>query len=383
MEQALVRFGRFVNDVEGQNKGDKYIQLAKFLLDCRGAASGGSQYDQSYAPVTQQYEAVGHAVRAVYCYSAMADVAMETHDPDYTSAIQSIWNNLINKKYYVTGGVGSGETSEGFGKDYSLPNNAYCESCSGCGELFFQYKMNLAYHDAKYADLYEDTLYNAILGDVDLDAKNFTYTNPLDSDRATLPLAQLPLLRRKLPPHSPHAAHLDVRQIPRRPLRQPLRRQHRQHQKHRRHRCGDDPNHRLPVERQRRPHRQSRRREKPSHSKSACPDRDVSTLYATSPQRRRPQRLTVNGEPITPDVDNGYAVISRTWKAGDKVTFILPLKPQRITASDKISADAHRVALRYGPLLYNIESADQNVDLPLADNSPLTDRMVAPPSSAA
>ena len=142
------------------------MALAKFLLDCR---KGGSEYDQSHLPVQQQYEAVGHAVRAVYTYSGMADVAVETHDVDYQSAVKSLWDNIVHKKYYLTGGVGSGETSEGFGPDYSLRNNAYCEACSSCGEIFFQWKLHLAYHDAQYADLYEQTLYNALFGAMDLD----------------------------------------------------------------------------------------------------------------------------------------------------------------------------------------------------------------------
>ena len=129
MEMALVRFGRFVNDMEGGGKGDRYIALAKFLMDSR---HGGNKYSQSHVHVQQQYEAVGHAVRAVYLYSAMSDIAAETKDPDYQSAVMSLWDNLVNKKYYVTGGVGSGETSEGFGPNYSLRHNAYCESCSSC-----------------------------------------------------------------------------------------------------------------------------------------------------------------------------------------------------------------------------------------------------------
>src|SRR5205085_8570624 len=139
----------------------------------------GGEYDQSQAPVTHQYEAVGHAVRAVYCYSGMADIAMETGDRDYQSAVKSIWDNLVNKKYYVTGGVGSGETSEGFGPDYSLRNNAYGGSCFSWGESFFQWKLKLLYHDAKYADLYEQTMYKAVLGGTDLQGKKFDYTNPL------------------------------------------------------------------------------------------------------------------------------------------------------------------------------------------------------------
>ncbi len=191
MEQALVRFGRFVNDMEGGGQGTKYVELAKFLLDGRYNAARNDrerqEYDQSHLPVIQQYEAVGHAVRAVYNYSGMADVAVETHDPDYQSAVKSLWDNLVNKKYYVTGGVGSGETSEGFGPNYSLRNGAYCESCSSCGAIFFQWKLNLAYHDAKYADLYEETMYNALLGSTDLAGKNFYYTNPLDANVGRAP----------------------------------------------------------------------------------------------------------------------------------------------------------------------------------------------------
>jgi hypothetical protein len=107
MEQALVRFGRFVNEMEGGDRGRTYIQLAKFLLDSR---KGGTEYDQSHLPVVQQYEAAGHAVRAVYTYSGMADVALETRDVDYQSAVMSLWDNIVNRKYYLTGGVGSGES---------------------------------------------------------------------------------------------------------------------------------------------------------------------------------------------------------------------------------------------------------------------------------
>ena len=190
LEMALVRLGKFVDADEGAGKGRKYVDLAGFLLDCRGAPGTpgrGEQYDQSHLPVTRQYEAVGHAVRASYLYSGMAAVAMETGNIDLQSAALSIWENIVNKRYYVTGGIGSGETSEGFGPNYSLPNNAYCESCSNCGELFFQHKMNAIYRDARFADLDEETYYNAILGDLDLEANNFTYTNALDSSEKRYP----------------------------------------------------------------------------------------------------------------------------------------------------------------------------------------------------
>ena len=178
LEMSLVRLADYVTDLGGPNHGREYLALAKFLLDAR---RNGSEYDQSHVPVVQQYEAVGHAVRAVYSYTGMAEVALATGDPDYLSAVSALNDNIVNRKYYVTGGVGSGETSEGFGKDYSLPNNAYCESCSGCGEMYFQHAQQRIWQDAAHADLLEETLYNAVLGSVDLAGQNFTYTNELDS----------------------------------------------------------------------------------------------------------------------------------------------------------------------------------------------------------
>ena len=186
MEQALVRFGRFVNEVEGGTaRASATSTLAKFLLDCR---EGRNRVRPEPLPVVQQYEAVGHAVRAVYTYSGMADVAVETHDADYQSAVKSLWDNIVHRKYYLTGGVGSGETSEGFGPNYSLRNNSYCEACSSCGEIFFQWKLHLAYHDAKYADLYEQTLYNAParLARSRRDRRSTT-TNPLDANAQRTP----------------------------------------------------------------------------------------------------------------------------------------------------------------------------------------------------
>ena len=368
LEQVLVRLARFIEAKDGPGQGRKYVELAKFLLDCR---KNGSEYDQSHLPVTRQYEAVGHAVRAVYCYSGMAGVAMETGDVDYESAVQSLWNSIVNKKYYVTGGVGSGETSEGFGRDFSLPNNAYCESCADCGEVFFQHKMQMEWQDARYADLYEDTLYNAILGSVDLDGKNYTYTNPLDSQQ-----------RRYLW----HVCPCCVGNIPRTLLSLPewiyaksadslyvnlfvgssvtvdqfaggsvLMVQ-----------TTDYPwsgNVSITVN----PAKSSR-----FTVKIRVPNRAVSQLYTATPNCDGITSLAVNGAPLTPVVQNGYAAITRDWKTGDKINLVLPMKVQRIKASTHIAADAGRVALRYGPLLYNLESVDQNLNAVLPPDSALS-----------
>jgi hypothetical protein len=364
MEQALVRFGRFVNDMEGGGRGDSYIRLAKFLLDCR---RDGSEYDQSHVPVQQQYEAVGHAVRATYSYSGMADVAAETHDVDYQSAVMSLWDNMVNRKYYVTGGIGSGESSEGFGPNYSLRNTAYCESCSSCGLIFFQYKMNLAYHDAKYADLYEETMYNALLGSMDLEAKNFYYDNPLVGGRPRYPWHVCPCCVGNIPrtllmiPTWTYVkgkdglyvnlflgSTINVEKV-----------------------AGTD------VE-------MVQKTDYPWSGKIAItvnpkesrqftiyvrvPNRTTSKLYAPTPTVEGLKAISVNGQTATPKVQNGYAAITRKWSKGDTIDLVLPMEAQRIKADERIIADGGRVALRYGPLIYNVEQADQsNIDQRIGD----------------
>ena len=366
MEQALVRFGRFVNDEEGKNsqgigRGDSYIALARFLLDSR---RGGEEYDQSHLPPIQQYEAVGHAVRATYFYSGMADIAAETGDIDYQSAVASLWDNMVNKKYYVTGGIGSGETSEGFGPNYSLRNGAYCESCSSCGLIFFQYKLNLAYHDAKYADLYEQTMYNALLGGVALDGESFCYTNPLVNTERTLW----------------HVCPCCVSNIPRTLLMMPT-------WTYAKDRDGLYVNmfvgSRMKLEKVAGTDIEMVQKTdypwngavaitvNPAESKTftirvRIPNRTTSDLYVATPEVSGLKSLRVNGEAVTPVIDKGYAVITRQWAKGDRIELDLPMAPQRIRADDRIEANRGRMAIAYGPLVYNVETADQaNIEQPL------------------
>ena len=379
MEQALVRFGRFVNEVEPQRSGggpdsslrgpgDRYIHLAKFLLDCR---QNGSEYDQSHVPVVQQYEAVGHAVRAMYTYSGMADVAVETHDVDYQSAVKSLWDNVVHRKYYLTGGVGSGESSEGFGPNYSLRNNAYCETCSSCGEVFFQWKLHLAYHDAQYADLYEETIYNALVGSLDLDGRNYYYDNPLDARVNRYPWHSVPCCVGNLPRtvlmlptwmYSKSSDGLNVNLF-----------------------AGS----RVQVEGVAGTHVEMTQTTdypfdgrvaitvNPAARKSftirlRVPNRDVSSLYSSTPSVKGFTSLSINEQRITPKIVNGYAEVTRTWAKGDRIQLEVPMAPQRIHGSDKIDATRGKVALRVGPLVYNIEKVDQDITKTLAPSSKLS-----------
>ena len=358
MEQALVRFGRFVNDQEGNGRGDAYISLAKFLLDSR---RGGSEYDQSHLPPGQQYEAVGHAVRAMYFYSGMADIEAETRDRDYQSAVISLWDNMVNKKYYVTGGIGSGETSEGFGPNYSLRNEAYCETCSSCGVVFFQYKLNLAYHDAKYADLYEQTMYNALLGGVALDGQSFCYTNPLvnterakwhvcpccvgNVSRTLLMIPTWAYVKSKdaLYVNMFVGSSIDVGQV-----------------------AGTGVE---VIQKTEYPWQGAVSiTVNPKEAKTftihiRVPDRTTSRLYKESPAVHGLRRFSVNGEEQTPVIRKGYAEVTREWKNGDRIDVEFPMEPQRMMADARIQADVNLAALKFGPLVYNVESADnQKID---------------------
>ncbi|MDZ7639053.1 MAG: glycoside hydrolase family 127 protein [Bryobacterales bacterium] len=374
MEQALVRFGHFVNEAEGAGKGAKYFTLARFLLDCRYTTADGprhqSEYDQSHLPVVEQYEAVGHAVRAVYTYSAMADVAIETGNADYRSAAKAVWDNLSNRKYYVTGGVGSGETSEGFGPDYSLRHRGYNESCSSCGAIFFHWKMGRMWKHGRFADLYEDTLYNALGGCMDLESRHFYYDNPLEARVAR---------------YAWHVCPCCVGNVPRTLLMLPTWTYTK---------ASDAIQVNLyaggavkiegvaggSVE-------MVQETEYPWRGEVALtvnpdaprrfaiymriPNRDASELYRSLPAITETPVFQVNGAAVKPVLENGYAVLARTWKAGDRVEFVLPLEPQRIQPSEKIEATRGQIALRYGPLIYNIEQADQDILKPVRETGAL------------
>ena len=296
-------------------------------------------------------------MRATYFYSGMSDIAAETGMiRGYQSAVLSLWDNMVNRKYYLTGGIGSGETSEGFGPNYSLRNNAYCESCSSCGLVFFQYKLNLAYHDAKYADLYEQTLYNALLGGVALEGKSFCYTNPLVNTERT----------------AWHTCPCCVGNIPRTLLMMPtwayVKRKDavfvnlfvgsRIH-------VGEVAGTGLEmVQKTDYPWKGAVViTVNPEEARTfsvyvRVPNRHTSKLYTESPAISGIKRFSVNGSPMQPRIEKGYAVVTREWKAGDRIELELPLEPQRVVADERVRADLGSVALRYGPLVYNVETAD-------------------------
>lgn len=176
IELALVRLYRYTGK-------KKYLDLAAHFINARGVAEkdGHSSYDQSHLPVREQTEAVGHAVRAVYLYSAMADLALELNDDALKKACQTLYADIVCRKMYVTGGIGSCHLGETFSKPYDLPNGeAYTETCAGIGLIFFAQRMLALENKATYADTVERVLYNGLLSGLSLDGKAFFYENPLE-----------------------------------------------------------------------------------------------------------------------------------------------------------------------------------------------------------
>ncbi len=178
-EMGLVKLYRVTGE-------QRYLDLAKFMLDERGPdgdRGAGRTYNQSHKKVVEQTEPVGHAVRATYMYSGIADVAALTGDTAYLNAIDRIWESMVGRKLYITGGIGASGSGEAFGRDYELPNmTAYNETCAAIGNDYWNYRLFLLHADARYIDVMERTLYNGLISGVSLDGKSFFYPNPLESN---------------------------------------------------------------------------------------------------------------------------------------------------------------------------------------------------------
>ena len=175
IEIGLVKLYRVTRD-------PRYLALAKFFLDERGNPAGHTlygEYAQDHKPVVDQDEAVGHSVRAAYMYSAMADVAALTGDARYVTALDRLWDDVVLRKLYLTGGIGATGAWEGFGPAYDLPNSAYAETCASIANALWNYRMFLLRQDARYIDVYERAVYNAMLSGLSLKGDTFFYPNPL------------------------------------------------------------------------------------------------------------------------------------------------------------------------------------------------------------
>ena len=355
-----------------------YLDLAKFFLDERGHYFGGErhspddpfavydsdEYMQNHKPVVEQDAAVGHAVRAMYRYSGMADVAALGGHPDYVSAIDRLWLDVAGRKQYLTGGVGARSGSEAFGDAYELPNaEAYTETCAAIGNALWNYRLFLLHGESQYMDVFERVLYNGLLSGVSLTGDRFFYQNPLESSGgyARSPWFEVaccpPNMTRFLPslPGYVYATKGDVvfvnlfiagsgsfdlggravaiTQKTRYPWDGAVKLTV----------AGEAPG---PFELAVRI---------PGWARGEAMPTD---LYGFLDSADEAPALKVNGQAVNLDIRDGYARIRRDWTSGDAVELFLPMPVRRVVANEGVAEDRGRVALQRGPLVYAVEGVD-------------------------
>ncbi len=378
IELALVKLYHVTNN-------DRYLKLADWYLQQRGQGTSKGwitpEYWQDVKPVKEQTQITGHAVRAMYLYTGTADVAAATNDSGYMNAMKNVWEDVVYRSMYITGGIGSSGDNEGFTKDYDLPNeDAYCETCASVGMVFWNQRMNLLTGESKYIDVLERSLYNGALDGLSLSGDRFFYGNPLESNggyarsewfgTACCP-ANIARLVASLGNYiyaksddgiyinlfvgsntnvDLQNGNISIQQTTNYPWDGNVQ-------------INVSPDHpikyklfiRIPGWAQNQP--------------------VPGNTYLFLQQKNSSFNLSVNNRPANYAMQNGYAVIEREWKKNDVINLNLSMNVRRVIAIDSIKEDRNKVALQRGPLMYCIEAKDNEgkaMNIILPDNVKLT-----------
>ena len=346
----------------------KYLDEAKFFLDYRGKTSIKDAYSQSHQPVLEQSKAVGHAVRAAYMYAGMADVAALTGDRAYIDAVGRIWEDIVSRKMYITGGIGSTSEGEAFGKAWELPNaTSYCETCAAIGNVYVNQRMFLLHGESKYIDVLERTLYNGLISGVSLDGGAFFYPNPLESDgsherKPWFGCACCPSNISRFIPSLPgyiyaskdntlyinlYASNTVETSVAGKPVKISQKTSY-----------PWDGNISVSID--------DTKVQSPMQLKLRIPGwvRGEATpggLYEYADGLNLSYSVSVNGEVSDGTLgEDGYFVISRKWKAGDVVDIHFDMEPRLVKADERVEADRGRLAVERGPLVYCAEWPDND-----------------------
>lgn len=347
----------------------KYLDQAKFFLDKRGYTSRKDEYSQAHKPVIEQDEAVGHAVRAAYMYAGMADVAALSGDTSYVHAIDRIWDNIVSKKLYITGGIGATNQGEAFGKNYELPNmSAYCETCAAIGNVYVNYRLFLLHGDAKYYDVLERTLYNGLISGVSLDGGGFFYPNPLESmgqhqrqpwfGCACCP-SNICRFIPSLPGYVYAVKHDQVYVNLFMGNEAELKVGGKKVILHQETRYPWDGHVTLTVDKNSAGTFAMKIRIPGWVRNQVVP----SDLYTYSDGKRPGYSVKVNGEEVTSALEQGYFTIERKWKKGDRIELQLDMEVRTVKANGKVEADRGRVAVERGPIVYCAEWPDNDFNV--------------------
>jgi len=361
-EVGLARLYRLTGEV-------KYLNLARFLLDVRGP--GGEEYCQAHLKVTDQTTAVGHSVRAAYMYAGMADVAALFGERSYIDAITSIWEDIVTRKIYVTGGIGASGGNEGFSEAFHLPNSsAYCETCASIGNIYLNHRLFMLHGDSRYIDILERTLYNSLLSGVSLSGDRFFYPNRLYSSGSTtrsvwFGCACCPPNIAKLIPSVPgyiyafrsdtlyvnlfmsdtarfgfDGGDMEIIQSTGYPY-------------------GGSVSIELKPEV---PHEFALLVRIPGWARNEAIN---GGLYFFTDTSAAVPVVKVNGQPVEGLMDKGYAVMRRTWNPGDRVTVELPMEVRKVLADERVTDNRGRFAVQRGPLVYCAEGVDNGAGFDL------------------
>ena len=352
-EMALVKLYLVTGD-------KKYLDQAKFFLDARGYTSRKDAYSQAHKPVVEQDEAVGHAVRAAYMYSGMADVAAITGDSSYIKAIDKIWANIVSKKIYVTGGIGARHAGEAFGNNYELPNSsAYCETCAAIGNVYMNYRLFLLHGDAKYFDVLERTLYNGLISGVSLDGGSFFYPNPLASNgkysrKPWFGCACCPSNVSRFIPSLPgyvyavkdNQVYVNLYLSNKAELIVNKKKVVLEQE------TGYPWNGDIRVKVAQGNQEFALKLRIPGWVRDEVLPSD---LYSYADNQKPTYRIIVNGQETANTLNNGYLSIERKWKKGDVVKIHFDMLPRIVKANEKVVDDKGRVSVERGPIVYCAE----------------------------
>jgi DUF1680 family protein len=351
--------------------GDKkYLDEAKFFLDERGKTTITHDYSQAHKPVVEQDEAVGHAVRAAYMYAGMADVAALTGDKAYITAIDRIWENIVGKKLYITGGIGATSNGEAFGKNYELPNmSAYCETCAAIGNVYVNYRLFLLHGESKYYDVLERTLYNGLISGVSLEGNGFFYPNPLESmgqhqRQAWFGCACCPSNICRFIPSLPGYVYA----VKDRNVYVNLFLSNKTDLT-----IGDK---RVSLEQTTEYPWDGDIALKVTHNSAGQWTMKIripgwvrsevvpSNLYEYADGKRLAYKVTINGKKAQATLtSDGYLTIDRKWRKNDVVGIHFDMQPRVVKANRKVEADRGKVSIERGPLVYCAEWPDNDFDL--------------------
>jgi len=379
IEMGLVKLYRVTGD-------ERYLRLAKFFIDVRGQRPELGDYAQNHKRFVKQDSAVGHAVRAEYMYSGAADVAAMTGQTEYVQALDKIWEDVVFRKMYITGGTGASGGNEGFGLPYELPNgSAYCETCASIADVFWNYRMFLLHGEAKYFDVLERILYNALLSGVSLSGDHFFYPNPLasmgqHSRSEWFGCACCPCNVTRLLPsvlgyvYAVQDQNLYVNLFMQSTASVDVKGK----------KVSIKQTTKYPwngsIEIEINPDSMQKFQLMIRIPGWATNQPLPGDLYRFKDEQHQPAVLLVNGKESMFVMKNGYACIEREWKIGDKVQLNLPMPIRKIIATAKVKADRDKIALQRGPLVYCAEGVDhldgKALNLFLENGSELTSEFV-------